>query len=148
MRRSAPEAPTTTTFAQKLFPNRRDERPLPGVDLTDRRLSVAVAARRPVSGQEEKSTRVVVFGDTDFITQLGMEPQAEFFGTGNASIFSNAVAWCIRSEQLISIEPKTLELERTELTERQRRMAQMVSLFGIPGLILFLAILVAWRRRR
>ena len=133
-----------------LFPNRTDERPIPGVDMTDKRISIAVAARRVLPGDGKKSTRVVVFGDSDFITQLGMNPDPgnEYFGTGNATIFSNAVAWAIRTEQLISIQPKTLELERTELTERQRRMAQMVSLFGIPGLILFLSILVAWRRRR
>ena len=42
----------------------------------------------------------------------------------------------------------TLELERTELTERERRLARTVSLYGIPGMVLLLSILVAWRRRR
>jgi ABC-type uncharacterized transport system involved in gliding motility auxiliary subunit len=121
------------------------------VDLENLRLPIGVAARRdrePGPDGDERSTRIVVFGDSDFITDLGLDSRQAFFGSGNASLFSNAVAWAVSTEQLISIEPKTLELERTELGERDRRMAQTVSVFGIPGVILLLSILVAWRRRR
>jgi len=151
MRRSPPDAPRNNTFAQKLFPNRPNERPLSGVDLMNRHISIGVAARRdlpPGEDGEERSTRIVVFGDSGFITGLGLDRQQAYFGTGNATLFSNAVSWAVRNEQLISIEPKTLELTKTELSERERRMARTVSVFGIPGVILLLSILVAWRRRR
>jgi len=151
MRRSPPSVTQLNTYAEKLFPNRPLRQKVPGVDLEDRHIPIGVAARRdlePTADGEERSTRVVVFGDSDFITALGLEPRQAYFGTGNASLFSNAVAWAVRTEQLISIAPKTLELERTELAERDRRMAQTVSVFGIPGIILLLSILVAWLRRR
>ena len=153
MRRSPPNVPGLNTYAEKLFPSRppRPGQPIGGVDLENLRLPIGVAARRdrePGPDGDERSTRIVVFGDSDFITDLGLDSRQAFFGSGNASLFSNAVAWAVSTEQLISIEPKTLELERTELGERDRRMAQTVSVFGIPGVILLLSILVAWRRRR
>ena len=151
MRRVPPSAPELKTFAQRLFPNRPNEPLVQEPDLINRHISMAVAARRELpdgpSG-EKRSTRVVVFGDSEFVTRLGMDADGPYFGSGNATLFSNAVAWAVHSEHLISIEPKTLELERTELSERQRRLAHSVSLYGIPGLILLLSILVAWRRRR
>ncbi|MEN8150853.1 MAG: Gldg family protein [Planctomycetota bacterium] len=151
MRRFPPPEPRLKTFAQRLFPNRPAEPLVQASDMVNRRIPVAAAARRDRPDGpdgEKRSTRVVVFGDSEFVTRLGMDPQGPYFGSGNATLFANAVAWAARSEHLISIEPKTLELERTELSERQRRLAHYVSIYGIPGMILFLSILVAWRRRR
>jgi hypothetical protein len=151
MRRSPPGAPAYKTYAEKLFPNRPMQQRIPNVDIMDRHIPIGVAARRTLLAGpdgEERSTRVVVFGDCDFITRVGLNPRSQFFGTGNSTIFSNAVAWAVRSEQLISISPKTLELERTELTERQRRLGSKMSVYGVPLAVLFLALMVAWRRRR
>jgi hypothetical protein len=122
--------------------------------MTDRRLPLGVAAERELTEDApeggKKKIRVVVFGDSDFATDSGLDPRHPdgYYAPGNPTLFSNAVSWAVRRESLISIEPKTLETETVALDDKEERLAKAVAFFLLPPLILIGAIFVAWLRRR
>lgn len=94
----------------------------------------ATAAARP-------DTRVVVFGDSDYITNgvLGIP--------GNRDLFLNAVNWLAQQENLIAIRPREAEDRRIALTPGQGRWALVQSLLAVPGLVLLAGFITWWRRR-
>src|SRR5262249_17831796 len=61
-------------------------------------------------------TRLVVFGDSDFVTNgyLGIP--------GNRDLFLNSVNWLAQQENLISIRPKDPEDRRVSLTADQAKL--------------------------
>ena len=86
-------------------------------------------------------TRIVVFGDSDFVTNgyLGIP--------GNRDLFLNAVNWLAQQENLISIRPKDPEDRRVSLTSDQAKLIFWLSILIIPGLILAGGVQTWWRRR-
>jgi ABC-type uncharacterized transport system involved in gliding motility auxiliary subunit len=86
-------------------------------------------------------TRMVVFGDSDFVTNgyLGIP--------GNRDLFLNAVNWLAQQENLISIRPKDPEDRRVTLTADQAKLIFWLSILIIPGLILAGGVQTWWRRR-
>jgi ABC-type uncharacterized transport system involved in gliding motility, auxiliary component len=86
-------------------------------------------------------TRVVVFGDSDFVTNgyLGIP--------GNRDLFLNSVNWLAQQENLISIRPKDPEDRRVTLTSDQAKLIFWLSILIIPGLILAAGVQTWWRRR-
>lgn len=156
LHRSPPGFADQQTYAAALFPNRNIEVPRPDRDLAlTHRLPLAVAAEKAREGEasagEEKDrarrTRVVVFGDSEFATKLGISPEGAYYAPGNPTLLTNAVSWAIGREQLLSIEPKTLESDRVALNDRQEGLIFAVSIIVLPVLVLCFAIGVWWRRR-
>jgi gliding motility-associatede transport system auxiliary component len=86
-------------------------------------------------------TRVVVFGDSDFVSNgyLGIP--------GNRDLFLNSVNWLAQQENLISIRPKDPEDRRVSLTADQAKLIFWLSILIIPGLILAGGVQTWWRRR-
>ena len=86
-------------------------------------------------------TRMVVLGDSDFVSNrwLGI--------SGNRDLFLNAVNWLAQQENLISIRAKDPEDRRITLSADQDRRIFWLTIFIIPGLILFMGIQAWWRRR-
>ena len=86
-------------------------------------------------------TRLVVFGDSDFVTNgyLGIP--------GNRDLFLNSVNWLAQQENLISIRPKDPEDRRVTLTADQAKLIFWLSILIIPGLILAAGVQTWWRRR-
>jgi ABC-type uncharacterized transport system involved in gliding motility auxiliary subunit len=86
-------------------------------------------------------TRLAVFGDSDFATNgfLGIR--------GNRDLFLNTVNWLAQQEGLIAIRPKDPEDRRITLTRDQHQRIFWLTVFIIPGLILFAGIQTWWRRR-
>ena len=86
-------------------------------------------------------TRVVVFGDSDFIANqwLGIP--------GNRDLFLNAVNWLAQQENMIAIRPRDPEDRRITLTRDQQTRIFWLTVLIIPGLILFLGVQTWWRRR-
>lgn len=86
-------------------------------------------------------TRMVVMGDSDFVSNrwLGI--------SGNRDLFLNAVNWLAQQENLISIRAKDPEDRRITLSADQDRRIFWITIFIIPGLILFMGIQAWWRRR-
>jgi ABC-type uncharacterized transport system involved in gliding motility auxiliary subunit len=117
-------------------------------------VTIAAAVSTPVesagSGQadgkkeepaKKQETRVVVFGDSDFITNsvLGVP--------GNRDLFLNAVNWLAQQENLIAVRAREPQDRRVSLTPGQSRWALLQSLLIVPGLVLLAGFVTWWRRR-
>jgi ABC-type uncharacterized transport system involved in gliding motility auxiliary subunit len=86
-------------------------------------------------------TRVVVFGDSDFVSNSMLGTQ------GNLDLFLNAANWAAQQENLIAIRPRDPEDRRVTMTMDQQARVGYVSALIIPLTILGLGV-VTWYRRR
>ena len=86
-------------------------------------------------------TRVVVFGDSDFVSKsvLGIP--------GNRDLFMNSVGWLAQQESLISIRPKDAADRRLTMTAAQQNNVMALTLLIIPGFIFGTGVYAWWRRR-
>jgi ABC-type uncharacterized transport system involved in gliding motility auxiliary subunit len=118
----------------------------------DRRgpFALAVAAswpsgpRRPQGGESRLTTeaRLVVFGDSDFITNTYLGRQ------GNRDLFVRAVAWLAGQEEARIVSVLDRENRRTELTERMRIVMYAVNLGLLPLVPLAAGIVQFLRSKR
>jgi len=93
----------------------------------------------------EAAGRLVVVGDSDFITNLFPEQGV----TGNSTLFRNAVAWAAGKDYKIGIPPKPLQqADRLDMTAEQRAFARWATVFVPPFHILLVGLIVWWIRRR
>lgn len=86
-------------------------------------------------------TRIVVFGDSDFVTNAVLGTQ------GNRNLFLNALNWVAQQENLIAIRPKQAGDRRVTMTEDQQRRVLYLSVLGLPLAVAALGVWV-WSRRR
>ena len=99
-------------------------------------------AEGPATEETAKpETRVVVFGDSDFVSNSFLNVP------GNRDLFMNTISWLSQQENLISIRPRDPEDRRVTLTANQQGWIFRITVFVIPALILFAGI-YAWSRRR
>jgi ABC-type uncharacterized transport system involved in gliding motility auxiliary subunit len=105
----------------------------------------AEAAQKPEGQKPEDApkaeTRIVVFGDSDFVANqwLGIP--------GNRDLFLNAVNWLAQQENMIAVRPRDPEDRRLTLTRDQQTRIFWLTVFIIPGLILLAGVQTWWRRR-
>jgi ABC-type uncharacterized transport system involved in gliding motility auxiliary subunit len=109
-----------------------------GVD-TKGPISIAMAAER----QASPATRVVVVGDSDFVTNAQL-----LNAPGNLDFVLGAMHWLAAQEQLIGIGPKPLESLKLNLTAAQMRGIFWLSLAALPSLMILLGVGTWWLRRR
>ncbi len=102
---------------------------------------LAIAAS--VEGGEAEA-RLVVFGDSDFVTNSLLNSVRGF---GNVDLFLNAVNWLAEEEELISIRPKTQDTRQIVLTPPQMRLILYSSAGLLPLVILAIGAMVWWQRR-
>ena len=88
-----------------------------------------------------KSSRVVIIGDSDFATN------SFFHILGNGTLFLNTVNYLAAQENLIGLEPRTYDLPRVDLSNRQMKATFFLSIILIPALMAIVGIAVWWRRR-
>lgn len=122
-----------------------EQKPMKFDGRSDRRgpISLAVAVERgPLSLPEVdiRPTRMVVFGDTDFLSNGAMSG-------GNADLFMSALNWLLDREQLMAIAPKPISDSRLVMTRRQVTGLFWVVTFLLPGLVAVGGIAV-WMQRR
>ncbi len=119
------------------------EMPDNGPDDKDGPVSIAVAleAGPEKTGGEGEKTKLVVFGDSDFVDNRNYN---QLF---NADLFLNTIGWLAGEEELISIRPKMPRASRVALTTDQIETIFFVSVFFFPELLLICGIII-WRRRR
>ncbi len=90
---------------------------------------------------ENKKSRLIVFGDSDF-------PTNGFFNLqGNGNLFMNTVTWLAQDEGFISIRPKNPDDRRLTMTEAQGRLLSYFSILLLPMGILIAGVSV-WIKRR
>jgi hypothetical protein len=114
----------------------------------DRRGPFPVAVGRGPwkDGQVGDGTRMVVFGDSDFVTNRLLRKSA----LGNATLFRNAVSWVAGKEYKVGIPPKPFgQVHRIEnLTRSKKALTWWATVFAPPFHIVLLGLIVWWARRR
>lgn len=86
-------------------------------------------------------SRVVAVGDSDFATN------SFFHFLGNGNLFLNAVNYLSAQEDLIGVEPRTRDLPKLSVTNRQIKGTFVLSMLLIPGLLALVGTLVWWRQK-
>jgi gliding motility-associatede transport system auxiliary component len=92
-------------------------------------------------GPSEVRSRIAVIGDSDFATN------SFFHILGNGTLFLNTVNYLAAQENLIGLEPRTYDVPRVDLTNRQMKGTFFLSIILIPALMAVVGIAVWWRRR-
>ncbi len=104
---------------------------------------LAMAMSMEAYGEDEGAvgTRLVVFGDSDFVANGNMS-----LG-GNLDLFLNTVNWLAEEEELISIRPVAEVSREIILSAGQARFLQYSSIIFLPAVVLLVGLAVWWRRR-
>lgn len=93
-------------------------------------------------GKPEVSSRLVVFGDSDFATN------SLFNFSGNSDFILNVINWLSQEKDLIAIRPKARAPSLVHLTPVQGKLIFYLSVMGLPLAILIFGLGIWWRRRR
>lgn len=110
-------------------------------------VSVAVAVERgAVSGiqVELRPTRMVVVGDSDFISNGALNGGVG----GNVDFFMSALNWLLEREELIAITPKPPSELRLDMHRGLVRTAFLLIVLGLPAVVAVAGLLVWVCRRR
>jgi ABC-type uncharacterized transport system involved in gliding motility auxiliary subunit len=86
-------------------------------------------------------SRIVVVGDSDFATN------SFFHIMGNGNLFLNSVNYLAARQDLIGVEPRTYDLPRVNLTNRQMKGTFFLSVILIPALLAAVGFAVWWKQR-
>jgi ABC-type uncharacterized transport system involved in gliding motility auxiliary subunit len=95
----------------------------------------------PVPAAVTGRSRVAVVGDSDFATN------SFFHLLGNGNLFLNTVNYLAAQENLIGIEPRTHDLPRVNLTNRQMKGTFFLSVILVPALLAVVGTAVWWKQR-
>ncbi len=103
----------------------------------------APAPDAPAAGAHgpKPESRVVVFGDSDFASNLAVGV------SGNRDLFMNAINWLAQQENLIAIGPMEADDRRLTMTAAQQLQVVILTLFLVPLLIFGSGVYAWWRRR-
>jgi ABC-type uncharacterized transport system involved in gliding motility auxiliary subunit len=108
-------------------------------------VSLAVAVERG-SGDLSlgiKATRLVVFGDSDFVANGALRGAIG----GNADLFLGAVNWLLDRHELLAIGPKSSATLRIEMSRGQVFRLWAIVVFLAPAVISLVGLAVWFRRR-
>jgi len=98
-----------------------------------------VALRRPGEDGTPRS-RIAVVGDSDFATN------SFFHIMGNGTLFLNTVNYLAAQENLIGLQPRTADLPRVNLTNRQMKGTFFLSVVLVPALLAVVGTAVWWKQ--
>jgi ABC-type uncharacterized transport system involved in gliding motility auxiliary subunit len=86
-------------------------------------------------------SRIAVVGDSDFATN------SFFHIMGNGALFLNTVNYLAAQENLIGIQPRTHDLPRVNLSNRQMKATFFLSVLLLPSLLALVGTAVWWKQR-
>ena len=89
---------------------------------------------------DKSDTRIIAFTDADFLSNAYLNQYS------NAELGINVVNWLSELDYAVFVEKQKVEVERLDLTSKQKRMIAVL-LFLMP-LLIILAGLFVWMRRR
>jgi len=99
------------------------------------------AGKETAPGNLATHSRIAVIGDSDFATN------SFFHIMGNGKLFLNTMNYLAAQENLIGIEPRTYDLPRVNLTNRQMKGTFFLSVILIPALLAVVGTAVWWKQR-
>jgi ABC-type uncharacterized transport system involved in gliding motility auxiliary subunit len=94
-----------------------------------------------VALRREPRSRIAVVGDSDFATN------SFFHIMGNGALFLNTVNFLAAQDSLIGIQPRTHDLPRINLTNRQMKGTVLLSMILVPAVVAVIGTAVWWRQR-
>jgi ABC-type uncharacterized transport system involved in gliding motility auxiliary subunit len=89
---------------------------------------------------EIRPSRMVVFGDSDFVSNGALTG-------GDQDLFMSALNWLLDREELMAIAPKPIEQIKLSLTRKQLARLFWINTAGVPAVAAVAGLLV-WLRRR
>lgn len=107
----------------------------------------SAAAPEPVDGStdpagvSETRSRLAVFGDSDFLTDV------DIGNAGNEILAMNTLNWLVARDHSMGIPPRDMESMSLYIDQQKMRIILVVVLLVMPGAAIAMGILV-WRRRR
>ena len=106
---------------------------------------MAIALRRPVAAdgtpaEDGPRSRIAVVGDSDFATN------SFFHIMGNGTLFVNTVSFLTAQDNLIGLPPRTADLPRVNLTNRQMKGTFVLSVVLVPALLAMVGTAVWWKQ--
>lgn len=105
-------------------------------------LSMAAAIEAPVSGVENRKTRIVLFGTSNLVSNTFVN-----LPVGNGDLFVNAANWLAEQEDLISIRPRPADQRSMVLTGTQLNLIVYSSMLFLPLAVLAAGAAIWWTRR-
>jgi ABC-type uncharacterized transport system involved in gliding motility auxiliary subunit len=128
------------TGAPKLEPDKDKAGPIALVAAVSAPAAEA-PAEAPAADGPKPETRVVVTGDSDFMTNRFINIP------GNRDLGLNIANWLAQQENLIAIRPRDPDSRPITLTEGDGTLINWLSLAIVPGLLFAAALRVWWKRR-
>ena len=117
-----------------------------GRDVPGPNTLMVVALRRPAAAgdapaPEGPRSRIAVVGDSDFATN------SFFHIMGNGALFLNTVNYLGSQENLIGLQPRSADIPRINLTNRQMKATFFLSVLLVPALLAVVGTAVWWKQR-
>jgi hypothetical protein len=103
-----------------------------------RRLGSADDGAAPDDGAR---SRIAVIGDSDFATN------SFFHIMGNGALFLNTVNYLGAQENLIGIQPRSADLPRVNLTNRQMKATFVLAVLLVPAVLTVVGTAVWWKQQ-
>lgn len=113
----------------------------PKLDDKDTKGPVTLGAVASKSMGENKETRLVVIGDSDFASNQAFRFQR------NGDLFMNSVNWLAQDEDLISIRPKTATNRSVTMSGAQLNTFWWIAVVLLPLGIIGIGTFIWWKRR-
>ena len=136
------DTPGPVSIAVAVSPKTEAEGDLEVGDLATDEDSATEQSEPSIDGQVPAGMRLVVVGDSDFVSNAQMR------NVPNETFAANALNWLVERETLVGIPPKMPEQVRLNLTQGQLSRVTWLVLVVLPGLAVALGIAVYLRRRR
>jgi ABC-2 type transport system permease protein len=92
----------------------------------------------------QKTARIVIVGTTAFAENKVLPPSSN---AANLELALGTFQWLAREDALISLPPKPPRALPLTLTQQEQSTVIFVTIFAMPGLIVFAGVMVWWRRR-
>ena len=104
-------------------------------------IGVMVVKSPSASSAKNKFTRVIVIGDSDFVSN------SHFSNANNGDLFLNSINWLAEETSLISIRRNVQPFRRLVITQGQTYFIKYSSVALLPFIFLIIAGIIWWRRR-
>ncbi len=101
-----------------------------------------------VTNTNTVKSRLVIFGDADFPSNLFLSTSSQVYLPTNGDLFANSVSWLAGANELVSIRKKDPAAPRTLVLDNGQKNVQLITaVFGLPLFVLLLGGAIWWRRK-